>query len=53
MSRECLCGTEIPETGTGFDPGCRHCERVLVSRMVAQTDGVEHGDVDASLPDDA
>lgn len=31
----CMCGVDVPP-GTEYDPGCRHCERIKVNRLMGE-----------------
>lgn len=36
MTVQCLCGTEVPDEGTDFEPQCRHCERTHLNSLLQE-----------------
>lgn len=52
--RECVCGSTIPaDPSTDWEPQCRHCERIWVSRgFIAATDPQHPDPVDTESDSD-
>lgn len=41
MPLQCICGTELPDEGTDFEPQCRFCDRLMVERLIQENSDSE------------